>query len=103
MHPPLFFVVPLVEFSVRLKLVGPIVKVDDYIIMLTSIPARVDSPGVEELAAKLQVALLEQGYLASLDYSHAFDHVTPRAITLGMKKLGLSENLANTLRDKWTN
>ncbi|CAE7892477.1 unnamed protein product, partial [Symbiodinium microadriaticum] len=61
-----------------------------------------NSPGSEHLAAKLQDALVQHGYLATLDYSLAFDHVVPAAVSLGMERLGLPKALSSVLLDQWT-
>ncbi|CAE7661896.1 unnamed protein product [Symbiodinium sp. CCMP2592] len=60
------------------------------------------SPGTERLAAKLQDALVQHGFLATLDYSLAFDHVVPAAIFLGMERLCLPKALSSVLLDQWT-
>ena len=61
------------------------------------------SAGTEELASQLADALCSKGYLASLDYSLAFDYVLPEAIATAMKQVGLPHGLANVLQAQWSN
>ena len=71
-------------------------------IMPAAITGGIGSPGSEQLAAKLQDSFSEQGFLATLDYTLAFDHVVPEAITSGMAHMGLPVQLANTLFNQWS-
>ena len=41
-------------------------------------------------------------FLAALDYSLAFDHVVPAAISLGMEHVGLPKALSSVVLDQWT-
>ena len=71
-------------------------------VMPAAITGGIGSPGSERLAAKLQDSFSEQGFLATLDYTLAFDHVIPEAITRGMARMGLPVQLANTLLNQWS-
>lgn len=60
------------------------------------------SPGTEALAAKLNNALQTHGFLASMDYTLAFDFVSPIAATAAMNQLGLPRGLTQVLLYQWT-
>ena len=60
------------------------------------------SAGAEELASRLADNLVNQGFLATLDYSLAFDRCNPEVISAAMTHLGLPPGLVTTVRSQWT-
>ena len=61
------------------------------------------SPGTEVLASQCADALHSMGWLATVDYSLAFDFIDAEAVTQAMRQLGMPAGLAQVLCEQWTN
>eukprot|EP00439_Symbiodinium_sp_Y106_P038428 s5766_g4.t1 len=61
------------------------------------------SPGTEVLASQSADALHSMGWLATVDYSLAFDYIDAQAVTQAMMQLGIPARLAQVLCEQWTN
>ena len=67
----------------------------------TAVTGGSGSPGTEQLTSRMADFQDQQGWLASLDYSLAFDRIDPTAATATVGKLGLQTGLCQTLVFQW--
>ncbi|CAJ1353724.1 unnamed protein product [Effrenium voratum] len=59
-------------------------------------------PGCENMAADALDEFHTMGYMGSLDYTQAFDHVNPKLAAWNMSRKGLHEGLCRVLENAWT-
>ena len=94
---------PITVMSVWWRVVeSAIGKLDGFKQLTSKLPeAFLGSSGAEAVAAKALQQWCEQGFIACLDFSKAFDMMDPEIVTEVMRELGVPNEIVEVLKQVW--